>query len=78
MKVERVDPEEQFVPVRITLESKEEADFMYFMLNTGIGMSLEKRCKELGYDLNFLGVFNEELWKKFRKQHGTEWRGEKL
>lgn len=47
MKVERKEVEPKFEPITITLETKEEANLMYHMLNCGEGTSLKEYYKDI-------------------------------
>ena len=61
MKVKQ-NKKSEFYPITITLETEEEADFMWHNLNRNYTESLEDYCKERDIDINRLSGFKNEIW----------------
>ena len=65
MKAERAEPKQEFVPVIVMLESQEEVDALYALINhstiTGALPILDKWWRKL---VGFAGKDRDYLWEK--------------
>lgn len=68
MIVDKVKTPQVFVPVRITLESKEEADKMWHILNYHSEFEGYLSLTE-GVTKQGLGCFQTDLWEAFSRKH---------
>ena len=64
MKVERERPE-PFIPIRITLETLDEALVIYHMLNCGAAQSLNDYSRNK--DIPFMGHLKTEIFHEYLK-----------
>ena len=70
MKSKRVNPEPQFVPVHLILESQEEVDAIFAVLNHA---SLSNLLK-MGTNYNYLQEYiSEKGWQKFHGEICQHW-----
>lgn len=70
MKVERQRPKEQFVPIVITLETEEEANYLWHRLNIADTDSFDnyRQRKHIDFSVGFSFGMWTELNKVFRPE----------